>query len=358
MAEALLAILLVTTSAKGSSLVYRWPPSPVSSPRLSKPRPAEEAFSSSQLDNPWRASHFTDAPAEAIPKIPQHDPTNDSEYHWQRLDATLDNTAFLPSSPSHPQPGVNPTNKDCGRGAEDSQTLDEYDHLFGYSAEFLASLLCPHRSMCHQKFELLVDDLAFIGHPVCAEEDGGWRFKPEKVKAGPRGRESRNVASPHLDDAASASLDRHLPSEKVSPHKGWLHTFHFVIVLDIPDPSSSASGNVSKYFDIIYEQVAFTVTAVLFQEQVLSNFVESECDILGSLKDCCISKGTCLFLVLRCTVLTTFLRGAVLKLRTSSFGGVIYRTCDENPLRSYQVIMHGVSHHSQSTSRSTTPTLP
>ncbi|KAG5635964.1 hypothetical protein H0H81_009533 [Sphagnurus paluster] len=63
------------------------------------------------------------------------------------------------------------------------------------------------------------------------------------------------------------------------------------MVLDIPDPSSSASGNVSKYFDIIYEQIAFTVTAVLFQEQVLANFVETECDALGSLKDSCISKG-------------------------------------------------------------------
>jgi hypothetical protein len=186
---------------------------------------------------------------------------------------------------------VNLPNKDGGHITENSSALDEYDHLFGYSAEFLSSLLCPHRSMCHQKFELLVDDLAFIGHPVCAEEVGGWKFKPEKIKVGPRGRESRNVSSPLQDDHGSASPDRPSPSETVS-NKGWLQTFHFVMVLDIPDPSSSASGNVSRYFDIIYEHVAFTVTAVLFQEQVLSNFVESECDILGSLKESCISKGT------------------------------------------------------------------
>ncbi|KAI0266594.1 hypothetical protein BGY98DRAFT_1149250 [Russula aff. rugulosa BPL654] len=45
-----------------------------------------------------------------------------------------------------------------------------------------------------------------------------------------------------------------------------------------------ASGNIGRYFDIIYQQVAFTLTAVLLQEQV-SNFVEKESDVLSALKD-------------------------------------------------------------------------
>jgi hypothetical protein len=147
--------------------------------------------------------------------------------------------------------------------------------------------------MCHQKFELVVDDLAFIGHPVCAEPDpdGGWRFKPEKIKTGSRGREdgdpsnSANPASPHMEEATPTS-------EPSSPSKStWLQTFHLTLVLDLPDPSSSASGNLAKYFNILYEQIAFTVTAVLYQEQVLSNFVEKECDTLMALKDNYFSKG-------------------------------------------------------------------
>ena len=35
------------------------------------------------------------------------------------------------------------------------------------------------------------------------------------------------------------------------------------------------------------------LTAVLFQEQVLSNFVEKDCDILYVLKDKFASKGAC-----------------------------------------------------------------
>jgi len=151
--------------------------------------------------------------------------------------------------------------------------------------------------MCHQKFQLVVDDLAFIGHPVCADADGVWRFKQDTSKVNSRGRESRNR---HSNESNPTVASRSPSSEKVTSQSqsAWLHTFHFVMVLDLPDPSSSASGNVSKYFDIIYEQIAFTMAAVLFQEQVQSNFVETECDHLGMLKDQCVRKGFLFLMVL------------------------------------------------------------
>lgn len=283
MAENLLAILLVTTSATGSSLVYRWPPSPSTTPRLSRARPPEDTFCHSQFDNPWRASHFSDTWTEDISRFSKTSLETEADYTWHRPDTLRDRSSSFSPSTSHPSTGQN--------SADKSPIVYEYDHLFGYSAEFLASLLCPQASMCHQKFELLVDNLAFIGHPVCAEEDGGWRFKAEKVKAGPRGRESRIGQSASAGSVSASPDTRPASSEKVTSKSSRLNIFHFVLVLDIPDPSSSASGNVSKYFDIIYEQIAFTVTAVLFQEQVLSNFVETECDVLGRLKDSCIMKG-------------------------------------------------------------------
>ncbi|KAJ7127112.1 nitrogen permease regulator of amino acid transport activity 3-domain-containing protein [Mycena epipterygia] len=288
MAETLLAILLVTTSAKGSSIVYRWPPSPVASPRFSRAKP-DVALSSLHLDNPWRASHPSDAPP---PLNGSSVFQNDPDREWKRPSALRDRSMSFSSSGSHPSSGRNSPSKDGSYMLENHSIKDEYDHLFGYSSEFLANLLCPQRSMCHQKFELLVDDLAFIGHPVSAEEDGAWRFKPEKLKLNDRGRESRNRRSSQTERTSSASPVRPASSEKtLATPSFWLQRFHFVMVLDVPDPSSSASGNITKYFDIIYEQIAFPIAAVLFQEQVLSNFVEEECDILGSLKDSCSAKG-------------------------------------------------------------------
>ncbi|KAJ6494661.1 nitrogen permease regulator of amino acid transport activity 3-domain-containing protein [Mycena vitilis] len=288
MAETLLAILLVTTSSKGSSIYYRWPPSPEASPRFSRAKP-DSALSSLHLDNPWRASH----PAEATDPLKQSiSPHNDPEHEWKRPSTLRDRSMSFSSTGSHAcSPGNSPT-KDGSYMLENRSIKDEYDHLFGYSSDFLANLLCPQRSMCHQKFELLVDDLAFIGHPVSAEDNGAWRFKPEKLKLNDRGRESRIRRISQTDRGSSASPPRTASSEKApASSSSWLQRFHFVMVLDVPDPSSSASGNITKYFDIIYEQIAFPIAAVLFQEQVLSNFVEEECDILGSLKDSCSAKG-------------------------------------------------------------------
>lgn len=293
MAETLLAILLVTTSATGSNLVYRWPPSPSAAPRLSRARPLEECCAS-QLDNPWRASHFSDATAEAIPVFLRSglETGIDIDNAWDRPHNSQDESQSYSPTTAHSSSGEDLASQDGRFLINKPHVLYEYDHLFGYSSDFLANLLCPQSSMCHQKFELLVDNLAFIGHPVCTDQDGTWKFKPEKLKSGPRGRESKIGTSANGTSTSVSPDARPTSSDKAPPTNTWLDKFHFVIVLDIPDPSSSASGNVSKYFDIIYEQIAFTVTAVLFQEQVLSNFVETECETLGSLKDSCISKGS------------------------------------------------------------------
>ncbi|KAF7316927.1 hypothetical protein HMN09_00426900 [Mycena chlorophos] len=267
----LLALVLVTTSANGSSIVYRWPPSPVSSPRFSRAQP-----DTLHLDNPWKTARPTDA--NNLLLDPSRGTEPDPEREWKHPTATRDRSLSFSSSDSQPASGrSSPVNDEGG------SLKDEYDHIFGYPSEFLANLLCPQRSMCHQKFELVVEDLAFLGHPVSAEEDGGWRFKPEKVRGSDRGRDSRHK----LPESRAGSAEK----QPTPAPSSWLQRFHFVMVLDVPDPSSSASGNITRYFDIIYEQIAFPVAAVLFQEQVLSNFVEEECDRLGSLKDQCAKQG-------------------------------------------------------------------
>lgn len=295
MAETLLAVLLVTSSAKGSSLVYRWPPHPKPSARLARPRPDQTA-GATQLDNPGRAASYSDMPLSnhaTYMKPPRNSQdVDDDDYEWQIPDSIRDRSMSFSRGPARPASGRMSPSDNVSYDLEiieDPAPKDDYDNLFGYSSEFLAGLLCPQRSLCHQKFELIVDDLAFIGHPVCAEDNGAWRFKPEKYKNRSRGRGSRNGQLSQLDE----SDPDHSPAEDHSTRspKSWLEKFHLVIVLDLPDPSSSASGNISKYFDIIYEQIAFTVTAVLFQEQVISNFVEAECESLGSIKDEYISQG-------------------------------------------------------------------
>ncbi|KAK0200090.1 nitrogen permease regulator of amino acid transport activity 3-domain-containing protein [Desarmillaria ectypa] len=278
MADTLLAILLVTTSAKEANLVYQWPENPESLPRLSRPHP-EHASSPIQLDNVWRASNYGDAAEPSDPR--PHTQINESEYTWKRTQSARDRSISMTRSSSHSPSGRNSPIQDL----DSTSAEDGYNALFGYSSSFLAGLLCPQRSMCHQKCELLVDDLAFIGHPVCDDTDGKWRFQPENYGVGARGRETRSPGS-DAEEISDRVSEQNAPSNST-----WLQTFNFVIVLDLPHPSSSASGNYLKYIEIVYEQIVFTMTAVLYQEQVLHNFVEEECGTLGSLKDSCMAKG-------------------------------------------------------------------
>ncbi|KAF9485215.1 hypothetical protein BDN70DRAFT_796462 [Pholiota conissans] len=288
MAETLLALLLVTTSAKGSNLVFRWPENPTPSPRLCRPKP-DTSMALSHLDNPWRASHSQEE-LEKAEVLPEHDYGRDPEYGWPRSSAVRDRSTSFSHSSQHNMSGRGSPSRDSSYSFEKLSSSDEYDHVLGYEAEFLAYILCPQKSLCHAKFELVIDDLAFIGHPVCAESDGSWRFKPEKIQPDARRDES---------EAGNSTTEEHRSADPASPasetssgsKSAWLQTFHVVLVLDLPDPSSSSSGNLAKYFNILYEQIAFTLTAVLYQEQVLSNFVEKECDRLLALKENCISKG-------------------------------------------------------------------
>jgi hypothetical protein len=128
-----------------------------------------------------------------------------------------------------------------------------------------------------------VDDLVFIGHPVC-RDDEDWTYTDDAaVAAGERGRTTTRKAPLSNSNSATESRSN---SQGVLPEKySVLDSFHLVLVLDHPDPSSAASGNLSKYFDQIYEHVVFPVTAVLFQEQMLRDFVERECLLLSRIEE-------------------------------------------------------------------------
>ncbi|OCH83964.1 hypothetical protein OBBRIDRAFT_742422 [Obba rivulosa] len=284
MSETLLAVLLVTSSAKGSNLVYQWPRSPKPQARLSRPLPSHDV-TCAQGDNPWRAANAPDIPTEDGQPCPGYDPEDEEDYIWKRPHTLRSRSMSFSKSRSVPasrraSPSKGPDDAYPLDTSGDYYEEDEYESVLGYSLEILAGMLCPTRSMCHQKFELVVDDLAFIGHPVCADADGGWRFN-EKAKQPARGRGTKKTDTPQMEEKA---LEPNCTESE-------LQTFHFVLVLDLPDPSSSASGNISKYFDTIYEQVAFTVTAVLYQEQVLHNFVDTESEKLSAFKEDYLKRG-------------------------------------------------------------------
>ncbi|KAF9974512.1 Nitrogen permease regulator 3 [Actinomortierella ambigua] len=52
------------------------------------------------------------------------------------------------------------------RHAEDSDEFQQSTTVHGYDTQFLANLLSPKLALCDKRFQLTVEDLTFIGHPV------------------------------------------------------------------------------------------------------------------------------------------------------------------------------------------------
>lgn len=271
MAQTLLAILLATSSAKDQTIAFRWPPSPHSSPRLARPRPSSQ-LNLTHVDAPYRAATFLNV---NIKDQEIFSTTSDNfEFEWQRPSMKRFRSHSFASSKRSSSGG---RRSPVAQRSEHASLMSppEYDTVLGYNVDLLAHFLCPMKNNCHQKFELIVDDLVFIGHPVCVDESGKWSFKTE-------GSTSPGRLRGNGDD---------ITSEVGVDEESALRSFHIVFVLDLPDPSSSASGNINKYFDTIYRTVVFSLTAVLFNEQVLHKYVEREWDILVKVKEDCVSNG-------------------------------------------------------------------
>ncbi|KZW02919.1 hypothetical protein EXIGLDRAFT_377196 [Exidia glandulosa HHB12029] len=263
MAETLVAILLVTSSGKGKNVAFWWPPRPKSLARISRARPdRRKAFVADNTDIQWRAA-FSPECDRHIP----HDPEDDESYEWTPPTFVRHQSSSQARSTSSGRCSpVIERSFDRSRAGDDSMHNDgaHAPQILGYPLNALATLLAP-AALCHQKFELLVDELVFIGHPVCRDPDGSWPPVPS------------SSGLPDAPDEYSRNLDGIALTHS-------LHLFHLVFVLDRPDPSSASTGNLARYYEAIYRQLAFKLTAALYSEQGATGIVDNECEFLEELK--------------------------------------------------------------------------
>ncbi|GAA5954783.1 hypothetical protein JCM21900_005903 [Sporobolomyces salmonicolor] len=130
--SSLLAVVLVAKSALGAHLVYSYPPVPHPVPRTTKPI-----------------------------------------YHSARRQRALYQAYDSSSSDSASSSGSESDEEEDGPDAE---------QYLGFPDNVLAALLSPSRELCDQPFELVVDHLAFVGHPVWLGDDDVNRGRPMSVK--------------------------------------------------------------------------------------------------------------------------------------------------------------------------------
>lgn len=217
----------------------------------------------------------------------------------------------------------------------------QYNYSLGYPLEFLSDLLSPSRTACNRKFEISVNELIFIGHPVCAGSDGKWGYPTEdsedeserearRVSRGrrmetpaardislrsvaeyPESRASSGLPSPSVnglslsstevssgaDTPVSASATRQATlngnamgaSQVLKKDEAELSMFHLVLILDQPDPKPDQP--FSDCLDILYREVAFKWAAAAFALQVRDNWVGKQVKQLMAIREKAISDG-------------------------------------------------------------------
>lgn len=314
----LLAILLVTDSSKGSNLVFRWPPKPRIPRRLGRPLPSEDF--TKYADVGWSASQGL--PESELKRVIEdyvrvNGPVDLDNFLWTSPGTgKRDYTSFAFASPEDPPERTSShdafMNNASGDNAENSFG-NQYEDVLGYGAAFLAELLSPKPAMCHQKFELVVDQLAFIGHPVHCKRDGTWSFSKDgdrgRMAIRPKFRPGLQTSDGEDGDTEDLAPPSPIPSRfrqtllrgnmptslPISPLAASLHktnvappllrSFHLVLVLDRPDPSSVASTDLDKYIDAYYRQICFKLTAAMLFEQDRTAFVAHQSDMLVELRE-------------------------------------------------------------------------
>lgn len=65
----------------------------------------------------------------------------------------------------------------------DKRNVCEWEKLLGYPVEGLEMMLSPPSSMHKKRFEVMLDDLVFLGYPIFVRDDGTWKKKKSKRRA-------------------------------------------------------------------------------------------------------------------------------------------------------------------------------
>ncbi|KAI9482305.1 Nitrogen permease regulator 3 [Coemansia sp. RSA 989] len=217
---------------------------------------------------------------------------------------------------------------DGGRGSSDSENVPYMEQkMRGFEMNFLAQLFSPRPSMSDQRFQVAIDNVLFVGHPLRddpkektrdpdyydAEQDEtetmsrlaefeGWKIKTDSVaQPGSNQQGTRVLADLGLmslmlnrepsetGDSAISEGERAVRDSKEWKRRGyWKRVypklFHVVFMLDNTVPGSE------ELADRIYDHVLKRLTKTLMIEQMETNYVLTQSRLIRSLNDLALSE--------------------------------------------------------------------
>lgn len=256
--SSLLAILLVVNSTRGHHYLFSYPPNPQ--------RPSNKRSSHNERKD------FTVGSSIATRNTPQTDMNDDRRA----------------SNASKQNENGHSTDIFAGR-----------DRIFNLDVSFLADALAPKLPLCDGKFQLSMDDLTFVGHPVSLstlqhdqeqteDHDQGEASSPNSPIP-PISPSSPSSSSPppaiiHRNDSTT---DDNESVSDTSPGSTSIHMtlFHVVFVMTPPDLELNAQ------VETIYKNVILRYSSALRYEQLRCGYVQEEIEKVLGLKEEAFNKG-------------------------------------------------------------------
>lgn len=182
----LLAILLVTKTRSGPRLILHYPPHPSArTTRSQSPTTTRQSLRS-------HGTYSVEASLESDTEADNRGAWSDSSF---TSEGTSDEDALETSAEEDEGDEETRANRDedDDEDEDDDDDADENERgrdwqgadavLGRYSADGLAKLLAPNSRMWHRRrWEVALEERCFLGCPIFAREEGGWRRKGKREK--------------------------------------------------------------------------------------------------------------------------------------------------------------------------------
>ncbi|OBA22047.1 hypothetical protein METBIDRAFT_38680 [Metschnikowia bicuspidata var. bicuspidata NRRL YB-4993] len=177
-----------------------------------------------------------------------------------------DSTEQLDGTNPPVKSGLSKRTADSGFKAKDTASksgISKPGQILGLEPDQLGEMLCPPRAMCNRRFDVMLENVVFLGLPVHVDTNGSWRAKKNR---------------PAATGTATARSERQDLTESLRAGTA-MSMFHLVFVMSPPDIERNYR------VDEMFYNVTSKLSLMLRYEQQKNDFVWLQVRMILKLKD-------------------------------------------------------------------------
>lgn len=266
----LVGLMLVVSTHNGPQFSYHYPPELANKSLLvvsqgtdvadkddDEDYEVEDESKDAILENTWDAAHLDYYLGTKKDLLTFLD-AQEKNRHSDSLSPQTDNLASLNRVDSI---GRSTLRQIPSNLSSTNTTRPQNTQVLGFEPEYLSEILCPPRQMCNSRFEIMIENVVFLGLPVHVLGNGSWRSKKLKKP-----------------QKAEKEDDSGLDADSTN-NKNSMSMFHLVFVMNPPEIERNYRID-EMFFNIISK-----LSLVLRYEQLKHEYVWNQVKYISKLKE-------------------------------------------------------------------------